>query len=269
MNTEKIDARKIAGEEVTWTLLGTLYLRAWDSRQPRSILGDRYAAEALERIDCDFQALHRRLRPDSNQYLAALRGRQFDDWSAAFLTRHPDATVLHLGCGLDSRMLRLDPEGRLRWYDVDLPHVIDLRRRLYPEHDRYTLIGASVTDEGWLARVPADRPVLIVAEGLLPYLSPGDVHRLFDRLTGHFTAGGELVFDTGAPWLFRLVKIFTWPLRDGREVERRNPRLICAEQLPFTANHHIIPVRGYRVLYRLMNAVPIVRNMFRWYRFTL
>ncbi|HEX4817170.1 MAG TPA: hypothetical protein VFV66_30885 [Nonomuraea sp.] len=63
--------------------------------------------------------------------------------------------------------------------------------------------------------------------------------------------------------------IFTWPLRDGREVERRNPRLTCAEQLPFTANHHIIPVRGDRVLYRLMNAVPIVRNMFRWYPFTL
>lgn len=267
MNAGKVDFRGIPDDGVTWTLLGTLYLRAWESRLPRPILGDHYAAEAIERIDYDFAWLKRRVRPESSQFLVGLRARQFDDWSTAFLARHPDATVLHLGCGLDSRMLRLDPQATLRWFDLDVPHVIDLRRRIYQEHGGYQMIGASVTDDGWLERIPADRPVLIVAEGLLPYLPPADVRTLLRRLTDHFTSG-ELLFDGLAPWLGRLSKVFRWSPRAGRDVERLNPRLTCAEQVPFTTHHHLVPVRRYRVLYRLMNAVPALRNVSVDYRFT-
>lgn len=267
MSTGKIDVSGIADEGVTWTLLATLYLRAWESRLPRPILGDRYAAEAVERIDFDFARLRRRLRPNSNQFLVALRARQLDDWSAAFLARYPDATVLQLGCGLDSRMLRLDPQGTLRWFDLDLPQVIDLRRRLYPERGQYRMIGASVTDAGWLDAVPADQPVLVIAEGLLPFLTATDVRRLLQRLTDHF-ASGELVFDTVAPWLARMVRQFRWAPRNAREIERWNPRLACAELVPFTAGHRRIPVRRYRVLYRLMHAVPGLRSMARYHRFT-
>jgi O-methyltransferase involved in polyketide biosynthesis len=58
--------------------------------------------------------------------------------------------VLHLGCGLDSRVFRIDPLATVHWYDIDFPDVIELRRRLYPERHDYTLIPASVTEAGWL-----------------------------------------------------------------------------------------------------------------------
>ncbi|MEV1170366.1 class I SAM-dependent methyltransferase [Nonomuraea sp. NPDC049784] len=267
MNAERVDFSGITDEGVTWTLLGTLYLRAWESRLPAPILGDHHAAEAIRRIDYDFAKLKRRMRPNSNQFLVALRARQLNDWSAAFLSRHPDAIVLQLGCGLDSRMLRLDPQGALRWFDLDIPQVIDLRRQLYPEHGTYRMIGASVTDDGWLEKIPADRPALIIAEGLLPYLTPSEVRRLLQRLTDHFTSG-ELIFDGLAPWVVRMAKLFHWSPRDGRDVERWNPRLTCADQVPLTAHYRRIPVRLYRVIYRLMNAVPGLRNMSVEYRFT-
>jgi O-methyltransferase involved in polyketide biosynthesis len=44
----------------------------------------------------------------------------------------PDAVVLHLACGLDSRVLRIDPGPTVAWFDLDQEPVIDLRRRLYP-----------------------------------------------------------------------------------------------------------------------------------------
>jgi O-methyltransferase involved in polyketide biosynthesis len=267
MNAEKIDVTGLNGDGVTWTLLGTLYLRAWESRAERSILGDHYAAEALDRIDYDFTALNKRLRPQSNQFLVALRARQLDDWSTDFLVRHPDATVLQLGCGLDSRMLRLDPPTAVRWFDLDVPKVIKLRRRLYPERDHYQLIGASVTDTGWLREVPADRPVLIIAEGLLMYLAESDVRRLLQRLTDHFSSG-ELIFDGLAPWLTRVVKPFRWGIRDGRELEQWNPRLTCVAQVPLTTHFAKIPVRRYRILYRLGHAVPAWRTMLQEWRFT-
>ncbi|SDH02127.1 class I SAM-dependent methyltransferase [Nonomuraea jiangxiensis] len=267
MNTQKVDFRSIPDEGVTWTLLGTLYLRAWESRLPAPILGDRYAAEVMERIDYDFDKLGRRLRPSGNQFLVGLRGRQFDDWSAAFLARHPDAVVLHLGCGMDSRMLRLDPEHRLHWFDVDVPQVIELRRQLYQEQGNYRMIGASVTDDGWLDAVPGDRPVLVVAEGLLPYLSEPEVRGLLRRLTEHFRTG-ELIFDAMAPWIVRMVKVARWGPHDGAEVERWNLRLTCAEEVSFGEHYRRIPVRRYRALYRLMYAIPLMRNMARIFRFT-
>jgi O-methyltransferase involved in polyketide biosynthesis len=267
MNAGKVDVTDLMDGSVTWTLFGTLYLRAWESRAERSILRDHYAAEALDRIDYDFAKLKRRLRPESNQFLVALRAKQLDDWSADFLARHPGATVLHLGCGLDSRVLRLDPPPAVRWFDVDIPEVIELRRRLYPERDGYRMIGASVTDPDWLREVPADRPVLVVAEGLLPYLTEGDIRGLLQRLTDHF-GSGEVMFDAAAPWLARLVKASRWGLRDGREIERWDPRLRCVEQVPFTTHYAWIPVRRYRLLYRVGHAIPAWRNMFREYRFT-
>ncbi|HZM80885.1 MAG TPA: hypothetical protein VFC19_34615 [Candidatus Limnocylindrales bacterium] len=78
MNAGKVDFSAIPDDGVTWTLLGTLYLRAWESRQPHPILGDHYAAEAVERINYDFAKLHRRVRPSGNQFLVALRARQLD-----------------------------------------------------------------------------------------------------------------------------------------------------------------------------------------------
>jgi O-methyltransferase involved in polyketide biosynthesis len=267
MNAAKVDFTDLNDDAVMWTSLATLYLRAWDSHAKRSILGDHWAAEALDRIDYDFAKFKKRLRPQSNQFLVALRAKQLDDWSAAFLARHPDATVLQLGCGLDSRMLRLDPPVAVRWFDLDVPQIIDRRRRLYPERDRYQMIGASVNDPGWLSQLPADRPVLIIAEGLLMYLAENDVRRLLQRLTDHFNSG-ELAFDGVAPWLTRLSKAAHWGIRDGREIERWNPRLRCVEQPSFTTHFEKIPVRRYRALYRLGNSIPACRNMFREFRFT-
>ncbi|MEV5572156.1 class I SAM-dependent methyltransferase [Spirillospora sp. NPDC052269] len=267
MDSGKVDFGALAEEKVAWTLLGTLYLRAWENRLPRPILGDHYAAEAVERIEYDFAKLKRRLHPTANQFLVALRARQLDDWCADFLARHPDATVLQLGCGLDSRMLRLDPRGDLRWFDLDIPLVIDLRRRLYPERGRYRLIGASVTDDGWLEQVPADRPVLIIAEGLFPYLTAAEVRRLLRRLTDHFP-DGELLFDGLAPWAVWGNKLFQWSVRDGRDVERLNPRLHLAGQVPITEHRALIPLRRYRLIYDFLHTVPALRKSLVDYRFT-
>ncbi|WP_208719834.1 class I SAM-dependent methyltransferase [Amycolatopsis circi] len=76
---------------------------------------------------------------------------------------------------MDSRAFRLDPPSGVRWFDVDLPDVIALRRKLYSADDGYRTIAASVTDSGWLDEIPADRPTLILAEGLLRYLREAEV----------------------------------------------------------------------------------------------
>jgi O-methyltransferase involved in polyketide biosynthesis len=55
-----------------------------------------------------------------------VRAKHLDGWTREFLAAHPRSTVLHLGCGLDTRVYRVDPPAGARWYDVDLPAVIEL-----------------------------------------------------------------------------------------------------------------------------------------------
>jgi O-methyltransferase involved in polyketide biosynthesis len=149
-------------------------------------LGDETAAEAVDRIDYDFKRIHRTSLPASNQYLVALRAKQLDDWCADFLVRYPDSVVLHLGCGLDGRAFRLAMPPAVRWFDIDQPAVVGLRRRLYDDTERYRMIGSSVTDPQWLDHIPNGCPTLVVAGGLLMYLQESEVRQLFERMIDRF-----------------------------------------------------------------------------------
>jgi O-methyltransferase involved in polyketide biosynthesis len=271
MTTTKVDFSSVAWRSVEWTNLVTLYLRAYESRSPRPILGDHAAAEAVDRIDYDFKRVHRAAVPWSNQYLVALRAKKLDDWTKDFLARHPDAVVLHLGCGLDTRAFRINPPSTVQWFDLDQPGVIELRRKLYDETDAYRMIGSSVADPGWLDQIPTGRPTVVVAEGLLMYITEREVWELFARLTdrvGH----GELLFDAtspSSPWLSKLFThgIVKWGVRDAREIEGWKLGLHFVEQASTIADYELIPGTPQRLMYRLICATPM-RNYDVLYRFS-
>jgi O-methyltransferase involved in polyketide biosynthesis len=274
--SSKLDFSGVRWGSVEWTNLCTLYLRAYESRLQQPVLGDQHAAEAVDRIDYDFARMHRAAQPWGNQFLVALRAKQLDDWANDFLRRNPDAVVLHLGCGLDSRAFRLDVPAGVSWFDVDVPEVIALRRRLYDEGPGYTMIGSSVTDPGWLDQVPANRPALIVAEGLLMYLTETEIRDVLQRLTDRFGAG-ELLADLLSPWGPRfsnsplLAKASTagitkWGTRDGHELPEWIPGLQLVETSMFL-DPAKVPLKPQRLIYRIVAAVPFMRNYDRLYRF--
>lgn len=255
------------------TMLVTLYLKALESRSPHSILGDHKAAEMVERIDWNFdKQIPRGIR--RRPYMAALRPKIFDDWSADFLARHPEATVLHLGCGLDSRAQRIDVPETVRWFDVDLPDATELRRQFYTERDGYRMIGASVTDPEWLEEIPPGAPTLIIAEGLLMYLTEADNQQLLRRFTDRFEAG-ELLFDGLATWEVKWSQrtrklaakhgypVYQTATRDGREVERWNPRLRYVEEMSLVSPSGPLASRRLPLMYRL----PPLRDMVRVFRY--
>jgi O-methyltransferase involved in polyketide biosynthesis len=256
----KVDFSSVGWGTVEWTNLVTLYLRAYESRSRHPVLGDHMAAEAVDRIDYDFKRIHRTSLPASNQYLVALRAKQLDDWCVDFLARHPDAVVLHLGCGLDGRAFRLAPAPSVLWFDVDQPAVVELRRRLYDDTDGYRMIGSSVTDPQWLDQIPTGRPTLVVAEGLLMYLQESEVRQLLERLTDRFDSG-ELQFDTLsrlAPLLSKVLTkgIIKWGIRSVRDLETWNPRLRFLEQTSVLAGYPKIESTPLRWIYKLHAATP-------------
>lgn len=219
------------------TLLITLWAKAGESLLSDSLLKDRFAAEAATRIDYDFA----RLKVDRDLMVGlAMRAHTLDGWTRDFLGCHDDALVLHLGCGLDSRVFRIDPPANVSWYDLDYPEVIALRHKLYPPRADYRLIGSSVTERGWLDAVPQDRPAMIVAEGLLPYLPEEEVPLLLERLVRHCRSG-EIVFDAYSPLGLKLIAlqpsikatgaVLHWSLDDSAELERQVPGLELVTEL--------------------------------------
>ncbi|MDG9726803.1 class I SAM-dependent methyltransferase [Streptomyces sp. DH41] len=180
------------------TLLIPLYARAVENRKEHALLRDPRAEEIVVSIDYDFT------RFDDLPSLtgALLRTRLFDRWAADFLSEHPDGTVVEIGIGLNTRYERVD-NGRARWFDLDLPDVIALRRDFFTDTPRRTMIAGSVTDEPWAAEVASQAagPYLFLAEAVLPYLDETDVRRVVDLLADRFP-GSLLGLDTAGAGFF-------------------------------------------------------------------
>lgn len=259
-----MNGEKVALHGAQETLLITLCAKAGESRLPDSLLKDRFAAEALARIDYDFD----RLKIDRDMMIGiALRAHVIDGWTRGFLEQYPQSTVLHLGCGLDSRVFRIAPFAGVRWFDVDYPDVIALRQRLYPAREGYTLLPSSVTEPEWLDAVPQDRPAFIIAEGLLPYLPPEEVVLLLERVTNHLP-GGELAFDAYSRLGLTLIAwqpsvratgaTLHWSLDDPEELLRQLPGLELVEELMGYGSGGYDPAQVARMSLVARMAVPVM-----------
>ncbi|KAK6064359.1 O-methyltransferase [Seiridium cupressi] len=169
-------------------------VQARDSQNPTPILGDPYAKQLLDRCDVDLDATQFSFTTD-DRYVTwiANRSKRFDQWCQDFLDPYQEpVTLLHLGCGLDCRYLRVKhrPENEVRWHDLDQLMVVDLWNRLIPgpvERD-YALRTLDVTNNGWFRNVSAGRLTLIVAERLMPYLEPEQGQKLIHDLVDYFGA---------------------------------------------------------------------------------
>jgi O-methyltransferase involved in polyketide biosynthesis len=213
-------------DKIAETLLIALYARAVEAQLPNPLLKDERALSLVEQIDYDFSRFKLQAH---DQATTIMRLREFDLLTQDFLSRHPLAVVVHIGCGLDTRFERVD-NGLVEWYDLDLPEVMALRSKLIPETARCHSLGYSVFDPAWLepVSVHSRRALLFLAEGVLPYFTQAQVKGLFLLFKDRFP-GCELVCDGMTPSMIRmhnLKLVFSklsarlhWGLKHGRDPE--------------------------------------------------
>jgi O-methyltransferase involved in polyketide biosynthesis len=238
------ETKPLALSGVAESLLVTLYIRAIESQRPDALLKDEKAVELVEQMSFDFTRVRQIPLSDANKLVIILRNRQFDRYTQDFLARCPDAVVVHIGCGLDTRFERVD-NGRVEWYDLDFPEVIELRRKFIGgEKERYHLLGCSVLDDAWLQAVSIlkKRPFLCLAEGVSMYLQGAQVRWLVLALRDRFP-GAELVFDAFSPYLvwannlrMAITKFgarYSWALRRAQDVESWGAGIRLLDQWSF------------------------------------
>ncbi len=233
MNKYKLDDMPPAAR----TLLIPLAYRAAENRRPDAILRDEQAAGLFGQFEeDDFVRQLKNVEADMDQVFTMLRTRQFDRCAQAFLGRHPDGTVVDIGCGLDTRFYRID-NGSMRYLGLDLPQVIEVRRRLLPESPRLSLLCGSVLDFAWMDQVSP--PAVFIAEGVLVYLDEPDVKRLLLEMHRRFP-GAEFAFDVISrasqrlhqykPAIRKAQVHIGWSLDDTRTIEAWVPGLRLLEE---------------------------------------
>ena len=258
------------------TLFICLRAKALDSRQRNSILHDTKADEILKSIDYDFNKFKSQASFDDD-LPNVWRAKQLDDWVQEFIAINDDAVVVNLGCGLDTRVTRINPPESVSWFDLDYPDVIELRKNFYSENAQYTMIGSSVTDLGWLENIPANRSVIIVAEGLLMYLAPDEVEKLFRRITDYFSYG-EMIFDTLSQSIIKLGKkelknstgaIHQWGINDAKEIERFSPKLKKNNQMPIFKSVYVkqLPFGLFKLFCYVAVLFPFFRRALQLFRY--
>lgn len=231
--------------DVSQTSFITLYCHALETLSAHPILSDPKSVEITSELNKTLSSSERELDrilvsgklPESVVVHIAIRAKRYDEYAKDFLEKFPDGVIVNIGCGLDSRFLRID-NGHGIFYDLDLPEIIAIKKKFFSETERYHFIAGSVLDFSWMDIVRQHKgPFLFMAEGVFMYLDGNDVRSLVLMFQKKFP-GSELVcevFNTiwiRPPWKmftdYKLQKrmhigkdaMFRSGIRDSREMEQ-------------------------------------------------
>jgi O-methyltransferase involved in polyketide biosynthesis len=236
---------KIELGEVQKTLLIPLVGRAKECEKPDPLVKDNYAREIVKNIDYDFDAAFANV-PFQFTLNCVVRAHHLDTALVNVIEKHPDATIINIGAGLDTTYHRVD-NGRIFWYDLDLSDSIELRRRLIPETDRNKFIAKSVFDTSWFKDIKVRRSkVFFISAGVLVYLKESEIRRLFLEMIHEFP-DSEIMFEIYSKkllWLrnhalargqmkSELFRPMQWGVNSAKEIAKWSPNIKMLDEFPY------------------------------------
>lgn len=186
--SNKIDVGNLTG--VMETLLPVLYSRVYETQQPSPILKDPVAQTWVNKIDYDFSQFDTAFQ---NNLGVAIRTFILDDYAKQFIEAHPQARIINIAAGLDTRFYRMD-NGQLTWIELDLPDSIAVRQQLMQETERHYTLATSALDTQWMDDLASDQPTLFIVEGLLMYLTEDEIKGMLSAIADRFT-NAELLLE--------------------------------------------------------------------------
>ncbi len=258
-------------DSVPETMLIPLWARAVEAKQRSPILYDAKAVEMVNAIDYDFGKF---VKGKASQVGCCLRASIIDGWVRQFLQEHPRGCIVEIGVGLDTRFERVD-NNKATWFEVDLPDVIEVRRRFFEETQRRRFIGQSVLAWDWIPAVKQaySRPFMFVAEGVFMYFEEKQVKELFAALAEEFP-GSTLAFDAMSPLMLRMQKrhdtirhmsaVFRWGIPRIKEIELWDSRYTITDSKNFAdaaKNHRSRFPLLMRTLWRLWPSFRLAYGM--------
>jgi O-methyltransferase involved in polyketide biosynthesis len=217
------------------TLFLPLWGRAVETKKRKPMLVDETAVRIIDQINYDFSQITQNL--DELSRIAWIKRSQVCDRIVKnFLASYPEGTIVNVGCGLDTTFERID-NGKLRWYDLDLEDVIELRKKFIKENERRKFIASSFLERDWLENIAVTGNVLFIAAGLFYYFEERQIKGFIVRLIDRYT-GSEILFDVSSPIGVKVANkkviessgldeksYLTWGLKNKKDMLAWDPRI--------------------------------------------
>ncbi len=248
---------------VSETALMTLKARVVESTKKKPILQDPIAVECFSRlqsmlpIEIRKRILDRDLPLTLTRYIA-LRARKYDRSTKQFLSQYHDGLVVSLGCGFDTRYWRISKEP-WKYVEVDLPNVVEAKKKVLGDMVTYRMMGCSVLEEDWIDWIISmqQEHVLFLAEGLLMYLPKDSVINLFKRLATSFTES-EIMFEVVTEKYTKGIRkklvesklnargtragsSYDYGIRSGKDIESYSDKLKVVEEWSYFEDQDVEP----------------------------
>ena len=206
-------------------------------------------------------------------YYMGMRSAVFDRWLKAQMEADPAAVILHIGCGMDSRVERVGTRGHL-WLDMDFPDVIKERKRYYRETETYKMLSADVRNTDWLARMPAGNAI-IVMEGVSMYLRTDELKQTLEEICAHFQKV-SLLMDCYTEFAAKASRVKN-PINDVGVTQVYGidaPKVLEGNGFTFAREHEMTPadlvdeLHGLeKRIFRALYAGGIAKKMYRLYEY--
>ena len=200
----------IEKNSVQETLLIPLYGRKMCSELYPTLYRDETAIRLIDQVDYDFSALAEKVNSLMQRFgflEVAMRQRNLAWEVRDYLSTHPNAAVVNLGCGLDAAARACD-NGTCKIYNLDFPDVIAVRDELLPAGEREQNIPCDLNDTAWFEKIDASEGAVFFAAGVFYYFLTEQVRALVGAMARAFP-GGKLVFDAANQKAVKLM-LKTW-----------------------------------------------------------
>ena len=174
-------------------------------------------------------------------YYMGVRSAVFDEWLKLQMADAPDAAVIHIGCGMDSRITRVGTENH-KWYDVDFSEVIEERKHYYAETENYKMVAGDARDCEWLSNIKETKHAIVIMEGVGMYLTVDEMRNLANNLCAHFESLTLLV-DAYTSFAAKMSKRRN-PINEVGVTEVYGvdePQTYQTDELAFVKEHTMIP----------------------------
>ena len=252
------------------TLYIPLYGKALVSKKG-IILSDKKAEEIWGR---EGFSLGRKSKSKWLAYFLAMRAFVIDSWLSKNLSENKNSLVLHIGCGLDSRIERVSAPFE-KWYDIDLPEVIEVRKNYFSETEDYKMLGASATETDWIKNLPDAENVLVVLEGISMYLSKEAIENLFAALSEKF-ASAKIIMDVYTKKAVKASKIKN-PIKDVGALPSfgvddpklfEKGRILFESEVEMTPEEKINELKGFeKAFFKKMFAGSFAKKLYKIYTY--
>ncbi|GAP69507.1 O-Methyltransferase [Bacteroidales bacterium 6E] len=228
------------------TLFMPVWARAKETAKKKPLLTDHVAEKIIRSIDFDFRQLDKNVT-EISQIAWIARCMRFDRVIKAFIEQYPNATIVNIGCGLDTTYERINNK-QIQWFDLDLPDVITLRKRFLEETPHRKFIASSFLEPDWMDSIKGNH-VLLISTGVFVYFEEQQIRKFLLEVVSKFP-GAELFFDVTSPKGVQIANdvirksgiqfnsCFKWGLKDKS--------VICSwhQNIQLVGTYHTFKVEG-------------------------